>query len=164
MKKRESAEHMVVKENTRDEVDGKDKSNRQEMVFRTKEQYLKIFKLAGYIIVKYTEESQGYGSNKALGSYDMFAIQPKFRTKTRADEIHEDDLGTIKEMKEALLKLKIENNILKQKIKWQEIQLKENSNDIHKWKRRDGERKQNIEDLEQNVAQLEELNGDPLKK
>ena len=88
------------------------------MVIRTKEQYLRIFELAGYIIIRFTEQSQGYGTNKDLSSYDMFAIQPKYRNKTLADEIQEEDLGTIRELKEAVRTLKIENQTLSQRVEW----------------------------------------------
>ena len=48
---------IIIKENTRKELDENDKDVRQQMAIRTKEHYLDIFKTAGYNILKYSVES-----------------------------------------------------------------------------------------------------------
>ena len=48
---------IILKENTRLELDEIEKDERQQMIIRTKEQYMELFKIAGYNVVKRTAES-----------------------------------------------------------------------------------------------------------
>ena len=52
------------------------------------------------------------------------------RCKTRAHEVQEEDINTINELKELVMSLKIENETLKARVEWQDIQLMQDTKDI----------------------------------
>ena len=81
----------------------------------------------------------------------MFAIQPKYRCKTRAEEINEEDIQTNLELKQTICKLKIEIDQLVERNEWLQLQVKQDSADIEEHRCCNIQNRQTIQNLESDI-------------